>query len=133
MSIFTLHLRSGEQNESFDDVVSFTGSDSSGSFGIMAGHERMMTVLEFGLARFRRVNGVWHYLAMPGGVLYFADDALFISTRRYIGSDNYARVSEAISGTLAQEETQLHDIKSAIGHMEQEMTRRLWDLQRERA
>ena len=34
-------------------MASFIGEDDSGSFGILAGHARMMTMLGFGLARFR--------------------------------------------------------------------------------
>jgi F-type H+-transporting ATPase subunit epsilon len=132
MSGFTLHLQSGGQYEKIDDVVSFSGSDASGSFGIMAGHERMMSVLDFGLARFCMTDGAQHYLALPGGVLYFVENELFISTRRYVRGDDYATVAAAISGVLAQEEEELHDVKGSIGRMEQEMTRRLWELQRER-
>ncbi len=51
---------------------SFIGEDASGSFGLQAGHARFMTILEFGLARFRTAEADWQYLALPGALLYFA-------------------------------------------------------------
>jgi F-type H+-transporting ATPase subunit epsilon len=131
MSTFTLHLQSGGQYERIDDVTSFRGTDASGSFGILAGHERMMTVLEFALARFGTANGSWQYVALPGGVLYFVENELFISTHRFILGDDYNTIAAAVSGTLAQQEEQMQDLKRSITRIEREMTRRLWELQRD--
>jgi len=129
---FLLYLQSAGQYEKVEDVVSFVGSDATGTFGLLASHERMMTILGFGLARFRLSDGSWRYIALPGGVLYFVKDELFISTHRYIHSNDYNVVAAAISDILAKEEETLRDFKSSISRMEQEMTRRLWQLQRER-
>jgi len=131
MNTFLLHLQSGECSEKIEQVASFIGRDTSGSFGLLAGHERMMTILDFGLTRFQTSDGKWHYIALPGGVLYFLENDLFISTHRYIRSDDYNVVSAAISDTLAREEEELHAFKSSVSRMEQEMTRRLWTLRRE--
>lgn len=54
-----MHLQSATQYERVDDVTSFVGEDGSGSFGILAGHARAMTLLSFGLARFRIGNDLW--------------------------------------------------------------------------
>ena len=53
MNTFILHLQSGTQYERIDDAVSFIATNASGSFGIQAGHARIMTALTIGLARFR--------------------------------------------------------------------------------
>jgi len=45
VSTFTLHLRDASQYERIEGVESFVGRDESGSFGILAGHARMMTAL----------------------------------------------------------------------------------------
>ncbi|PCI43001.1 MAG: hypothetical protein COB49_12940 [Alphaproteobacteria bacterium] len=132
MKTFLLHLQSGLQYEKVEDVVSFIGCDATGTFGLLAGHERMMTILGFGLARFRVSGGTWHYIALPGGVVYFVDNELYISTHRFVHGNNYSIVAAAISDVLAKEEEIRHDFKSSISRMEQEMTRRLWQLQRER-
>ena len=84
MSSFTLHLFSAERTERVDEVASFVGEDKSGSFGLLARHERFMTVLTFGLARLLLADGRREYLGFPGGLLYFIDNELRISTRRYL-------------------------------------------------
>ncbi|MGR9106733.1 MAG: F0F1 ATP synthase subunit epsilon [Gammaproteobacteria bacterium] len=111
--------------------MSFVGTDASGAFGLLAGHERMMTVLEFGLARFRIAEGAWHFLALPGGLLYFVDNSLFICAHSFVHSDDYASASAAVSGILLQEDQGLRGLKTSIGHMEKEMIRQLWELRRE--
>lgn len=112
-------------------MISFVGEDASGAFGLMAGHERMMTVLDFGLARFRTADGPWHFLALPGGVLYFVENALYICTHRFIHSDDYQAVAAAITGVLAREEKELRVLRTSIERMEQEMIRHLWGLKRD--
>ena len=82
MNTFVLHLQSGTQYERIDDAVSFVAADASGSFGILAGHARMMTCLATGLARFRTADGSWRFLALPGAVLYFVHNELYVNTRR---------------------------------------------------
>ena len=62
-------LRDSSSAKRIDGVVSFVGEDASGSFGILPGHARIMSILELGLARFRRADEPWQYLAMPGAVL----------------------------------------------------------------
>ena len=62
------------------------GEDASGSFGLWAHHERFMTALVFGLARYRRTGEPWQYLALPGALAYFLDNNIH-SARRYIRSD----------------------------------------------
>ena len=131
MKSFTLHLQSGGQAESLEQVTSFSAADASGSFGLMAGHENFMTVLESGLARYRQSEGCWQYLALPGGILYFCDNELFLCTHRYLRSDSYEEVSAAINEMLAEDEVNRKGLKKTISRMEQEMARRLWHLQRE--
>jgi len=82
MNGFVLHLQSATQYERIEHVTSFVGEDDSGSFGILAGHARMMTVLGFGLARFRAGDDDWQFVAMPGALVYFVDGQLYLSSRR---------------------------------------------------
>lgn len=127
---FTLHLQSAARYERIDDVVSFVGEDASGSFGILPGRTRFMTMLEYGLARFRMDQGPWHYLACPGAVLRFADGELFLSTRRYLRDDDYASISALLAGQLAREEAGLKTVKDNLQRLEQELFRRLRTLDR---
>ena len=122
---FILHLQSAARSERIESVVSFVGADASGEFGIQPHHQRFLTVLDYGLARFRGRVGPWHYLACPGAILYFADDELFLNTRRYLCDDDYGRISTALAGQLAQEEQALKSVKDNLQRLEQELFRRL--------
>ena len=131
MKVFTLHLQSATQYEAIADVTSFVGEDGSGSFGIQAGHARMMASLSFGLARYRSGEQAWQYLALPGALLYFVDNQLFLNTRRYVRDDDYERINTALREKLHQEEAGLRRIKESLRRMEEEMLKRLREMQRD--
>jgi F-type H+-transporting ATPase subunit epsilon len=128
VTAFTLHLQSATQYVKLDDVESFVARDASGAFGLLARHERMMTALAFGLARFRTTAGVWHYVALPGGLAYFADGELYMCARRYVLGDDYRTVAAAVEETLRAEERTLSSLKTSVNRLEHEMMRRLWRL-----
>ena len=128
MRTFTLILQDATHTQRIEQVTSFVGEDATGSFGILAGHARMMTSLVFGLARFRAGENPWQYLAMPGAVLYFNDNELSLSTRRYLVDDDYERISIALHEQLLAEEKELRELKKSLHHMEEEVLRRLWEI-----
>lgn len=130
MSTITLHLNSSLRGELIDDVVSFVGTDASGSFGIQPGRAAFMTVLDYGLSRFRTGTGDWFYLASPGAVLAFAGNALTISTRRYLYDSDHERISALLAGQLAEEEAALKSVKDNLQKLEQELFRQLRSLDR---
>jgi F-type H+-transporting ATPase subunit epsilon len=129
MSTFALVLLDNSGSAKIEDVSSFVGEDASGSFGILAGHARFITVLVAGLARFRK-GSEWTYLAMPGATLYFLDDVLTLGTRRYFMDTDYAQISATLERRLLAEERELHEVRESLRHMEEEMLKRLWDLGR---
>ena len=128
MSSLTLYLNSAARSERIEGVASFVGADASGSFGIQPGRARFMTVLDYGLARFRQADGNWRYLACPGAVLHHVDDHLVINTRRYLLDDDFGRISAQLAGQLAKEEAQLQGLKDNLQRLEQELFRRLRQL-----
>lgn len=128
MKSFTLWLQDATQSEEITGVTSFVGVDTSGSFGILAGHARMMTSLIIGLARFRIGEDAWQYLALPGAVLYFHDNVLTLSTRRYLLGDDYMHISQALQQQLLAEEEKLYVMKESLHHMEEEVLKRLWQM-----
>ncbi|MCK7549222.1 F0F1 ATP synthase subunit epsilon [Marinobacter koreensis] len=130
MKTFQLRLQDATHAETISGVRSFVGEDVSGSFGIMAGHCRTISVLTIGLARFRIQDQNWRYVAMPAAVLYFHQDQLTISTRRFIVDDDYDRISEALQQQLVEEEEKLHSVKESLHNMENAVFRRLWELGR---
>jgi F-type H+-transporting ATPase subunit epsilon len=128
MRSFSLRLQDATHSEAVEDVISFVGEDSSGSFGIQAGHGRIMTSLSFGLARFKDRSGDWKYLALPGALLYFDGGILTLSTRHFVLDDNYQRIREVMRETLLAEETELKELKESLRRMEEEVLRRMWKL-----
>jgi F-type H+-transporting ATPase subunit epsilon len=127
-----MHLQSATQYERIEQVTQFVGEDVSGSFGILAGHHRMMTSLMFGLARFRMEEDEWQFLALPGGVLYFVENELFLNTRRYLRGTDYVGIAKALEHQLRSEEVSLRDLKESLHRLEEEMFKRLWSLGRGR-
>jgi F-type H+-transporting ATPase subunit epsilon len=130
MPTFTLHLHSARESETIEAVESFVGEDASGSFGLKARHERFMTVAVFGLARYRCAGRPWQYLALPGALVYFVDNRLFINTRRYIRDEDYNRISLALTEQLLKEEEVLVSLKQNLKRVEEAMLKRLLDMAR---
>lgn len=129
MSTFTLHLEDITRIRVVEDVVSFTGEDATGSFGIMANHDRMMTTLVYGLARYRTRDEREHYLMLPGGLLYFVANRLYLAARRMFEDDNLERIVGDMERTLREEEQELLLLKENLHRLEEEMMRRLWRLE----
>jgi len=126
MNSFVMHLQSATQYEQIENVASFVGEDDSGSFGILSGHGRMMTLLVFGLARFRVIDQDWEFLALPGALAYFVDGKLYLSTRRYLRGGDSEHLSIALRDELRAEEEALRETKLSVRRLEEEMFRRLW-------
>lgn len=130
MKAFTIRIQDSTRVEEIEGVTSFVGEDASGSFGVLAEHTRFMTSLVTGLARFRVGEQVWQYLALPGALLYFHDNVLRLSTRRYLLDDDYMRISQALQQQLLAEEEKLRAMKESLHHMEEEVLKRLWEMDR---
>ena len=128
MSGFTVHLQSATQYARLENVQSFVARDASGAFGLMARHERMMTALAYGMARLREAGGPWRYVALPGGLAYFVDGELFVSTRRFVLGEDFDAVAAAVERTLQAEDQALRSLKESVARLEREMVRRLWSL-----
>lgn len=130
MNTFVLQLQDATHSEKLTGVSSFVGEDRSGSFGILAGHARLMAVLVAGLARFRVHEQPWQYLALPGAVLYFCDNVLTISTRRYLLDTSHTNISIALQQELLVEEEKLRMIKESLHRMDEALMKQLWDMGR---
>lgn len=130
MKEFTIQLFDATHEQRITGITDFVGEDASGSFGIRANHARFMTTLVFGLARFRRMEENWHYLALPGAVLYFNNNELTVSTRHFMIDTDLDRISSQLEKQLIAEEDNLRTTKASLHKMEQAMLNRLWKLKR---
>ncbi|PJC14795.1 MAG: hypothetical protein CO065_13550 [Comamonadaceae bacterium CG_4_9_14_0_8_um_filter_57_21] len=131
LNTFTIELLAANRVETIPQVLSFTGEDDSGSFGLLAQHDRFMTTLTFGLARLRLADGQQDYLGFPGGLLYFINNTLRISTRRYLRDTDVARITGALTRELLEEEQALAQTRQKLHRLEAEMLRRLVQIGRE--
>ena len=132
MKTFALNLLSAQQSERIANVESFVGEDASGSFGLQARHERFMTVLVFGLARYRCPRTPWQYLALPGALAYFSGNELFLDTRRYLRDEDYNRISRALTEQLLKEEEVLVGLRRNLRRLEEAMMQQLLKIERGR-
>lgn len=130
MKSFVLNLFDTGHEQRIAGVTSFVGEDSSGNFGIQANHVRFMTTLLFGLARFRVASEDWRYLAQPGSVVYFNDNALTISTRHFLIDTDLDRISALLEQELLAEEEHLSSTRESLQRMEQAMFKRMLALKR---
>jgi len=128
VNTFTLHLFAADRYERIENVAGFTGEDKSGSFGLLARHERFMTALTFGLARLLMADGSREYLGFPGGLLYFIDNELRISTRRYLRDTDVERIARSLTRELLEEEQALEQTRRKLHRLEAEMLRHLAQL-----
>ena len=131
MNLFRLRLLDANGSQDIDQVEAFVGSDASGSFSIWAQHQRFITLLEFGLARYRCHNEPWIYIAMPGAVLHFASNQLQLISRRFIVDSDYQRISQQLTDQLLAEEEALQATKLSLRHMEEQIIRQLWQHSKE--
>lgn len=130
MNTFDMHLLGSDAGETIPGVLSFVGEDASGSFGLLAHHVRFMTVLSFGLVRLRLADGRTRYVGLPGGLLYFVDNALWLSTRRYLLGDDAAALGDTLARQVLAEERALAQTLDKLRRLEAEMLQRLAQLER---
>jgi len=132
MSTFILHLHDAYQIQHFENLISFVGSDESGSFGIRSQHVRMMTILNKGLSSFTLDNGDTRYLASSGAVVYFDQNQLTLSALRFFVDSDHRRVRTLLEQQIDRETAELSRLKDSLQHMEDAMLQRLWELERTR-
>ena len=128
MKRFALTLLDCRGAERFDTVVQFIGADAQGSFGILAGHIHCVALLRYGLARFCDLDGTWHYLALPGGVLRFADNQLTVTTVRYFLGNDAGLICEQLAEEMARTDSEIHKAHATLSEIERSLVRRLAEL-----
>lgn len=128
MKGFSLRLLDSRGVEAFEEVTQFIGADSQGSFGILAGHVSTVAVLRYGLARFCHQAGAWQYLALPGGVLRFADNQLTVTTVLYFLGEDRGLLCEQLAEEMARTDSEAHTARAMLSEIERTLVRRLADL-----
>ena len=128
---FAIELYDDRHHTRLDPVIQFIGEDDSGWFGIQAHHQRFMTSLRTGLARLQHADGRWEYLAFPGALLRFEGNVLTLVTRRFWRHDDVERIRQVLGDNLQQEQQTSIQLRQSLAHMEENMLRRIQELQKQ--
>jgi len=118
MANFTLNILASTQAQRFENVQSFVGEDASGYFGLQAGHIDFMTMLVFGMARFRLANEQWQYLALPSGLASFQANELTISTRYFLIDTDFDKISKLLEQRALKEQETMRSTRESLQCME---------------
>lgn len=130
MSNFNLLLQDISNQWQSNNIHSFIGQDSSGSFGIMAEHELFVTCLQPGIARFRDGDGKWTYLAQPGSVIVFRENQLRLSTSQFILSEEHGLLVQKMETLWRDIYQNMNSSKRITTQMEHALARKLADVNR---
>ncbi|OQW72023.1 MAG: hypothetical protein BVN35_14880 [Proteobacteria bacterium ST_bin11] len=128
MNNFALVLLDSRGLERFDTVTEFIGADADGSFGILAGHIHCVALLRYGLARFRDQVGIWRYLALPSGVLRFAENQITVTSVRYFLGEDRDAICDQLAADMAQVDSEVHTARAILSEIERSLVRRLAEL-----
>jgi F-type H+-transporting ATPase subunit epsilon len=129
MNSFRLSLFDSAGADRFERVRQFIGADGSGAFGILAGHEPMVVALRYGLARFQDDADLWRYVALPGGILRFKDNALSVATVRYFLGDEPTSLVAQLENEMARDDSELSAARQTMAKIDHSLMRRLADLE----
>ena len=79
------------------NVTSVRAGDDSGSFGILRGHQDLLTALNVSIVSWRDADNRVHYCAVRRGVLSVTDGSeIAIATREAIPGDDLDRLEEVV-------------------------------------
>ena len=125
MNAFTVEIAAEDASETIENVESFVGVDESGSFGILAGREPLVTALGWGLCRLRKVDGGIEFLALPGGILSFADDVLHLAARHYFRASDSTAILQQLDERMRAELRDRREMREMLHNLDRELLRRL--------
>lgn len=128
MKTFNLILASPASTERIEDVESVTARDASGSFGVLAGAFRRVTVLSWGLLSLRKGDGTREYLAFAGGVFLFSGNLLRIATTSYFRTKNVEEIPSLLEHDLVRREEANRKTRSSLHSLDLELMKRLTSL-----
>jgi F-type H+-transporting ATPase subunit epsilon len=84
-------------------VTSVRAEDDSGSFGILRGHQDLLTALNVSIVSWRDADNRVHYCAVRRGVLSVTDGSeIAIATREAVPGDDLDRLEEVVLSEFRQ-------------------------------
>jgi F-type H+-transporting ATPase subunit epsilon len=125
MSTLTLDLLDGRSARRLEDIVSLVAGDETGRFGILPGHEPMVTALAPGLIRCRNTQGGILHVACTGGVLSCRADTVQIVSARFLAGERAEALTAQLDHLLEAERTEQLAGRQSRAQVEQALLRRL--------
>lgn len=108
---FKLNIITPSHTQKVENISSFRGEDSSGSFGILPKHIEFLTILEPSIS-IVLIDEEEEYFAFNGGILSFKKDILTITTKEFVQSKQISEL-QGIIKKFSQEQ----QIKESIFHL----------------
>jgi len=125
MRTLALDLLDGRSERRVDRVVSLVAADDSGQFGILPGHEPMVTALASGLIRCTRADGGLLHVACTGGVLSCRDDVVQIVSARFLVGEHAEALTKQLDRLVAAERAEQVAGRQSRTQVEHALLRRL--------
>jgi F-type H+-transporting ATPase subunit epsilon len=114
-------------------VTSIEAADATGRFGLHAGHEAFVTVLEPCVLIYVDERGIEHYAAVDGGVLYLEADRVSIAAREAVLADRLEDVADLVAATMQQRRKHEKSARSEFGQLQATLVYELGRLDRQPA
>jgi F-type H+-transporting ATPase subunit epsilon len=127
---FRLRLITPTQVVLDEEVVSVVAEDASGSFGVLAHHERLVAALVPTIIRCQTRAGQVKYVAVDRGLLRKEGPELRIAARQAVVGDDYRRLEELIVERLTRLEESEARARSAFSRISLSVMLRLFGYER---
>ena len=100
--------------------------DDSGSFGIMAGHADLLTMMRQAIVRWRTEDGVQHYCAVQGALLLVSGGtSVRVSAREASRGDDLAALEQDIAQDRVRREDESKEERVAATRLHAQAVRAL--------
>jgi len=103
MKSITVSLLDGRSEQRLEGVTSVLAADDSGQFGILPGHEPLVTAIIAGLIRCRHADGSMRHLACTGGILNCRNDQVQIVSARFLVGEHEEELAAELDRLLSAE------------------------------
>lgn len=121
MNTLSLQLLDGSSEIRLEGIASLVAEDVSGQFGLLPGHEALVTLLRPGLIRCRLLAGGQRFLASAGGPLVCRANQVRIVSPRFLCAER----ADQLSAQLDQLQSREHGTEVAEHQSREQLERAL--------
>ncbi|MDN0076681.1 F0F1 ATP synthase subunit epsilon [Crenobacter sp. SG2303] len=125
MSALTLEMLDGHNIERLENIVSLVAEEATGQFGLLPGHEALITALQPGLVRCRLSDGSWRHLACSGGVLLCRNNLVQLVSARFLSAEHHEQLTAQLENRLQRERRDRTTDQQARVELERALIKRL--------